>query len=75
MRRRSIRADGRSTARPPRAGRRVVFRYRLLALGGREVDVIERQSPLRPDDTVVLTSTEAWRIVAVLGRSATVARA
>jgi hypothetical protein len=74
MRRLSIQADGRSTARPQRARGSVVFRYRLLDLGGREVDVIERQAPLRPGDTVILTSTEPWRIVAVLGRSATVVR-
>jgi hypothetical protein len=51
-----------------------VFRYRLVDIAGRDVDVIERRVPLRTDETVVVDTGEAWRIVSVLGKSATVAR-
>ena len=51
------------------------FRYQLLDIVGRDVSAIERQVPLRADDTIVLPGNDAWRIVAVLGRSATVVRA
>ncbi len=51
-----------------------VFRYTLVDLGGREVDVVERHAPLRRDEMIIASSSEAWRVVAVLGTSATVAR-
>jgi hypothetical protein len=53
----------------PRGGR---FHYRLVDLSGSEVGRIEREGPLRADDVVAAGSAEAWRIVAVLGVSATV---
>jgi hypothetical protein len=52
----------------------VVFRYGLLDMAGRDVGVIRRRVPLRADDTIVLEADERWRVVAVLGTSATVAR-
>jgi hypothetical protein len=51
------------------------FRYRLVDLAGREVDVIEHRVPLHDHDMIILDSAEAWRVVSVLGCSATVARA
>ena len=51
-----------------------VFRYQLVDVAGRDVDVIERHVPLRTDETIVFDTGEAWRIVSVLGKSATVAR-
>ena len=51
------------------------FRYRLVDIAGRVVDVIEHRVPLHADDTIILDSAEAWRVVSVLGCSATVARA
>ena len=54
---------------------RSVFRYQLVDIAGRYVDTIERSAPLRTDEKIVLDRSEAWRIVAVLGTSATVARA
>jgi len=54
---------------------RSVFRYQLVDIAGRYVDTIERSAPLRTDEKIVLDPSEAWRVVAVLGTSATVARA
>jgi hypothetical protein len=51
------------------------FRYRLLDTAGREVDVIEHRVPLHVHDTIIVDSAETWRVVSVLGCSATVARA
>jgi hypothetical protein len=52
----------------------VVFRYGLLDMAGRDVGVIRRRVPLRADDTIALGANERWRVIAVLGTSATVAR-
>jgi len=51
------------------------FRYHLLDVAGREVDVVDRNRPLRVDETVTVNAVESWRVVAVLGVSATVAHA
>jgi hypothetical protein len=78
VRRRSIQPDVRATGHRRRDGTTVrddlVFRYKLVDLAGREVDVVERQAPLRRDETVMVGANEGWRIVAILGTSATVAR-
>jgi hypothetical protein len=55
--------------------RDVLFVYSLFDIAGREIGVIPRQVPLRADDTIVLEANEKWRVIAVLGTSATVARA
>ena len=65
----------RATTRRPAATENLVFRYRLVDLAGRQVNVVERRGPLRRDDTIVVATSERWRIVSVLGTSATVARA
>ena len=51
------------------------FRYQLFDVAGREVDVVDRHRPLQVDETVTVNAAEAWRVVAVLGVSATVAHA
>jgi hypothetical protein len=78
VRRRPIQPDVRATGHRRRDGTAarddLVFRYKLVDLAGREVDVVERHAPLRPDETVMVGANEGWRIVAILGTSATVAR-
>jgi len=54
---------------------RSVFQYQLVDIAGRYVDTSDRSAPLRTEENIVLNGSEAWRIVAVLGTSATVARA
>jgi hypothetical protein len=51
------------------------FHYQLFDIAGREVDVVERVEPLRAHETIALDSAEEWRVISVLGKSATVARA
>jgi hypothetical protein len=51
------------------------FHYHLCDVAGREVDVFDRSEPLQVDETITLNGVEAWRVVAVLGASATVAHA
>jgi hypothetical protein len=51
------------------------FRYHLFDVAGREVDVIDRHHALRVDETITVNAVEPWRVVAVLGASATVAHA
>jgi hypothetical protein len=51
------------------------FHYHLFDVAGREVDVFDRSEPLQVDETITLNEVEAWRVVAVLGASATVAHA
>jgi hypothetical protein len=51
------------------------FHYHLFDVAGREVDVFDRSDPLQLDETILLNEVEAWRVVAVLGVSATVAHA
>jgi hypothetical protein len=56
----------------PRGGR---FDYRLVDLAGTEVGAVRRHQALRAEDVVVVPSErgeETWRIVAVIGTSATV---
>jgi hypothetical protein len=69
--------DGRTVNRPipsaPAEGD-VVFRYHLVDVAGRDVDDIARQVPLRSDETIIDSAGNSWRIVSVLGKSATVAR-
>jgi hypothetical protein len=58
-----------------RGGRR--FRYRLLDVAGTEVGVVERDRALRHDELVTVASPlgdATWRVVGVIGTSATVAR-
>jgi hypothetical protein len=73
--RRAIETETQTTARCAETIGRSVFRYQLVDIAGRYVDTIERSAPLRTDEKIVLNPGEAWRIVAVLGTSATVARA
>jgi hypothetical protein len=73
--RQPIETEAQTTARCAETIGRSVFRYQLVDIAGRYVDTIERSAPLRTDEKIVLNSNEAWRIVAVLGTSATVARA
>ena len=73
--RRAIETETPTTARCAETIGRSVFRYQLVDIAGRYVDTIERSAPLRTDEKIVLNPDEAWRIVAVLGTSATVARA
>ncbi len=75
MRELQVQAEEQPTVRPPQhrdAGGRIVFRYQLVDIAGRPVDVVERRAPLHADETIVIRGEEAWRIVAVLGTSATV---
>jgi hypothetical protein len=51
------------------------FHYHLVDVAGREVDVFDRSEPLKVDDTITLNGAEPWRVVAVLGVSATIAHA
>jgi hypothetical protein len=51
------------------------FRYHLVDVAGREVAIVDRSHPLQLDETITLNAVEAWRVVAVLGVSATVAHA
>jgi hypothetical protein len=51
------------------------FRYHLLDVAGREVDVLDRSEPLQIDETITVNGVEPWRVVAVLGVAATVAHA
>jgi hypothetical protein len=74
-RRQAIETETQPTARCAETIGRSVFRYQLVDIAGRYVDTIERSAPLRTDEKIVLNPNEAWRIVAVLGTSATVARA
>ena len=48
------------------------FRYHLVDVAGREVDVVDRPQPLQVDERITVNAVEAWRVVAVLGLSATV---
>jgi hypothetical protein len=73
--RQAIEPETQTTARCAETIGRSVFRYQLVDIAGRYVDTIERSAPLRTDEKIVLDPGEAWRIVAVLGTSATVARA
>jgi hypothetical protein len=73
--RQPMETDARTTAPCAETIGRSVFRYQLVDIAGRYVDTIERSAPLRTDEKIVLDRGEAWRIVAVLGTSATVARA
>ena len=64
-------ADG--VERPAARGR---FQYRLVDLAGRDVGVVGSELALRAEDRVVVPSPRGetmWRIVAVLGKCATVA--
>jgi hypothetical protein len=67
-------AGAQTTAGREETGSTRVFRYQLVDIAGRYVDAIERRAPLRADEEIILHESEAWRIVAVLGTSATVAR-
>jgi hypothetical protein len=71
----SNRRAGNRPSRSEQAECDAVFRYHLLDIAGRDVDVIERHVPLRTDERIVVDTGEVWRIVSVLGKSATVARA
>jgi hypothetical protein len=64
--------DGAASATRSRSRR---FQYRLVDLSGSEVGGVQREQALRADDVVVVRSPggEArWRVVGVLGTSATV---
>ena len=61
-----------ATSPYPDSGR---FHYHLLDVAGREVDMVDRSQPLHVDETITLNAVEAWRVVAVLGASATVVHA
>jgi hypothetical protein len=73
--RQAIETEAQSTAPCAETIGRSVFRYQLVDIAGRYVDTIERSAPLRTDEKIVLDPGEEWRVVAVLGTSATVARA
>lgn len=64
------RLDERSAQRYPVAR----FCYEVVDLAGRALGLLERQAPLRAEDMVQLEGAESWRVVAVLGRTATVVR-
>jgi hypothetical protein len=73
--RQPTKTEARPTTRCSATIGRSVFQYQLVDIAGRYVDTIERSAPLRTEENILLNGSEAWRIVAVLGTSATVARA